>query len=190
MKPLLCFALLLSFGASSAVAQQDRHEEERKRREVESYYFHRVPEARAFTWRDDGLAPRMFAFGDGFFPRGERSLLDGDSLRFNAFSDLFFGDGTYFLDEELMTMERRSRELAAQARRAEGTERDRIERELDDLLVQIFERKQEVRAEQIESLEARLRDLRDEQQQRQARQREIIERRKRQLLGDEDPLRW
>lgn len=212
MKVASLIVLLLAMSASIAFAQQEHKEEAKIKREVEVREFRNGEEARGYRWRRPGADFRHF--DDGVFVERERFMLDGDTLRFRDFprafffdregmSDMFafregpgalFRDGEMgrllFQDEELMAMERRSHELAAQAREAEGQERDRLERELDDLLVQLFERKQQRQMEQITRMEERLRELRDEQQQRQARQREIIERRKRQLLGEEDLLRW
>ncbi|NNF57619.1 MAG: hypothetical protein HKN04_05195 [Rhodothermaceae bacterium] len=104
-------------------------------------------------------------------------------------------DGLRGLDSEtrreMMELERRTAELAAQLRRAEGRERAELEEQLDRSLGELFELRgqmREARAREMEERAQRLREeaealrdaLRDRERQREA----LIEERKRDLLGE------
>ena len=139
------------------------------------------------------IAPRVRAF---FAP--------GDSSRVRGFK-AFGPDRDFFLDgplgmlkgpwmgedhREVMEMERAAHELARQARRAEGAERARLERELQDKLNQIFDKKQELRRERVTELEQQLREEQARLDERSRTRDEIVERRQRELLGEPDRLDW
>lgn len=91
---------------------------------------------------------------------------------------------------EVAGLERESRDLARRARRAEGAERNRLESELRTHLEEIFARKLELREQRIATLEEKLTDERDKLQRRRAARSEMIERRLRTLMGEDDILDW
>ncbi len=98
---------------------------------------------------------------------------------------------------EIAEGERESRALARQLRRAEGNERDALVDELRQTLERTFDLKQQARRERIEHLQAegdRLRtdraELEAELAEREAARREIIEQRRKELLGERDELDW
>ena len=91
---------------------------------------------------------------------------------------------------EISRLELQSRQLAREARQAEGAERERLETELRELLAEIFAKKQELRQERIERLRAELDELSEEHRDREAARREIIERRLKRLLGESDRYDW
>ena len=93
-------------------------------------------------------------------------------------------------DDELREMEREAHALARDARRAEGAERDRLEGELQDKLEAIFDYKMEKRAEQIDELREEMEEQRARIEERRQAREDIIERRKRQLLGERDIFVW
>jgi hypothetical protein len=91
---------------------------------------------------------------------------------------------------EIARLETEARDLAAQIRRAEGAERSTLEQEFDQKLNEIFDRKLAVRQERAEKLAEDLDELQAALQERREARSSIIEHRKRQLLGDEDHLKW
>ena len=91
---------------------------------------------------------------------------------------------------EIMKLEREAMELAQQARRASGDERVQLEADLDAQLDAIFERKMELRQAEIDALEQRLAEERAAYQKRTAERDRMIERRKKELLGERDALDW
>ena len=148
--------------------------------------------------------PRDFPALNAFFPRGP----DGE-FRFRSDDD----DPMVFLEENLqsglrrlehaplaqmrnrlnpeaMRMERRLHELARRVRQAEGEERQDLEAELDELLEEAFEVRLEAERAHAEELRERLADIETRLQERSAARSKIIERRKRQLLGERHLLDW
>jgi hypothetical protein len=95
-----------------------------------------------------------------------------------------------FRDEEVRKLERKSRDLARDVRKAEGADKEQLEQELDDVLKEIFDRKQELRKERIEKLEERLEKSRQRYETRMSERERIIENRKNELLGEPDYLEW
>lgn len=91
---------------------------------------------------------------------------------------------------ELMRMETESQRLARRARRAEGQEKADLERELEEQLNEIFDRKQALQEERIERLRDEMDKALDRHNERDQHREEIVERRLRQLLGREDRLDW
>ncbi len=91
---------------------------------------------------------------------------------------------------KIADMDRQSRELSRQIARAEGDGAKRLEAELDELLGEIFDLKQETRTTQIERLQERVDELLQTQSTRRTQREDIIARRKKQLLGERDPLEW
>jgi hypothetical protein len=99
-------------------------------------------------------------------------------------------DFTFATDEILMKMERRARELAQKAERAEGSERAALEDELEKKLGEIFDYKSDRRRRTIESTEKKLSDMQERFQRRESARDEIIDRRKEELLGEESHMEW
>lgn len=91
---------------------------------------------------------------------------------------------------EVAELERESRELARRARRAEGAERNQLESELRAQLEEIFAKKLELREQRIANLEEKLTDEREKLQRRRGARSEMIERRLRTLMGEDDILDW
>lgn len=92
---------------------------------------------------------------------------------------------------EMMALERRAHELAAEARRADSGARDELERDLDAVLEQLYEVRGRMREEQAARLEERAERLREEAEtlrqslrEREQERRALIEERKRELLGE------
>lgn len=100
---------------------------------------------------------------------------------------------------ELLDGERALRDLAREARRADGAERQRLERQLDQQLEEQFARRQEARREalearrerlerqreQLEALRRELREQEDELKARDAKRRDVIRERRQELLGSD-----
>lgn len=91
---------------------------------------------------------------------------------------------------EVADLERESRELARSARRADGAERSELEAELRTQLNAIFDKKLELRRNRVATLEEKLEDERRQLERRQASRDDIIERRLRSLMGEDDILDW
>lgn len=91
---------------------------------------------------------------------------------------------------EVAELERESRDLARRARRAEGAERNQLESELRMQLEEIFAKKLEHREQRIAELEEKLTDEREKLQRRRGARSEMIERRLRTLMGEDDILDW
>ena len=137
---------------------------------------------------------------DSLRERALRFRLDADRLGADQFVP-WSGFGQRGVDpatrREIAEGERQSRMLARQLRRADGTERDRLARELRETLERTFDLKQQARREQLEAmredaerLRSDLAKLEEEVSARDAARDEIIERRQRDLLGESDELDW
>ena len=97
---------------------------------------------------------------------------------------------SFFGNSEIMEQEREAVELARKARAAEGSERAELEEQLESLLEGIFDEKMQMRKESMARLEKELSEKKIQFETRQAARREVIERRKAELLGKEDVLEW
>ena len=132
-----------------------------------------------FMWRGDneplvsahGMRARIF---DG---------LDGDS-------PMLWVHGELEQQQKISEQEQQSRKLAREIKDAEAGERADLEVELEALLGEIFDLKQDARVSEIERLQERIEKLRVTSDEREANRSEVIERRKSTLLGDRDPLEW
>ncbi|MEM1093371.1 MAG: hypothetical protein AAGJ10_02120 [Bacteroidota bacterium] len=91
---------------------------------------------------------------------------------------------------QILKLEREAAALAQQARRTSGAEREELEAELDAQLDDIFEMKMELRQAEIKLLEEQLAEARTAFEKRSAERERMIERRKRELLGERDALDW
>lgn len=147
------------------------------------------PGAYAFHFDDDDAPEFEFdmedmPFGNMFF-RGDDD--DDHVFRLNGDMGRFFN---WHSDAEVMKMESQARKLARTARTAEGEARETAEAELDALLAEIFAKKQAHRQERIERLETELAKEKEAVRVRAQAEQDIIERRKKQLLGERDRLDW
>lgn len=146
----------------------------------EALRLHRLPELERFR----GMPPDLFFEHDGQ-PLGLRRLREEmDGLRFQE----GFSEKTR---REMMELERRAHALADEARRADGRTRADRERELEDVLGELFEARGRMREEQAAGLEERADELRreaealrEEVRDRERERRALIEERKRALLGE------
>lgn len=91
---------------------------------------------------------------------------------------------------EVAEMEREARDLARQIRRAEVGERPALEAELRDRLDAIFDRKLELREDTVQRLRERSDEERANLDRRREAREDIIDRRMRSLLGEDDFLDW
>lgn len=99
--------------------------------------------------------------------------------------------------DRMRDLERRSRDLAREARTASGSERTRLERELVGILGELFEVRADARREraaylreQAERFQADAREIEDSLRERDAQRRELIDARRRELLGERDAADW
>lgn len=147
------------------------------------------PGAFAFHFDDDDMPEFEFDMDDLDLPFGNLFFRghDDDAVHLNGDMDRFF---RWHTDAETMKMEAEARKLARTARSAEGAAREEAEAELEGLLAEIFAKKQAHRQERIARLEAELAREKEELQARSQAEQDIIERRKKQLLGERDRLDW
>ncbi|MEM8558916.1 MAG: hypothetical protein AAGG50_13940 [Bacteroidota bacterium] len=163
-------------------------------RSGESDFFGEGDFPRSFSIRGDGeRSVEIERFGDG--PR--IAVRRGGPGGFSTFDLGAFGFGDEMrwsaeeaeAQAEILELELRTRELARDLREAEENEQAELEDELDALLGELFELKLEQQRSRVEMLEDELRAERERLDTRQDARDEVIERRKRQLLGD-DVLEW
>lgn len=163
----------------SALAQeQDRDEKERK--------FH-------FEFEFDGDSLLFGDLADLRIDPPDLSALENLQFHFAGPEGSFELEGMHTRAKERMEvaqLERESREIARQLRRADGAERRELESQLRTKLDEIFEIKMRLRRERIERMEERLQEERAKLQERAEGRDEIIERRYDELLGSEDPFEW
>lgn len=91
---------------------------------------------------------------------------------------------------EVAELERESRELARSAREAEGDERRRLESDLRTHLNEIFDKKLQIRRNRIAELQERVAEERDQVERRRTAREEVVEKRLRTLMGEDDLLDW
>jgi hypothetical protein len=91
---------------------------------------------------------------------------------------------------EITRMEAETRDLARRARAASGPERQRLEAELRTQLDTLLSRRLEVERDRVDQLEDQASERRSRLENRMASRGEIVERRMRALLGDDDDLDW
>lgn len=140
----------------------------------------------------EGFAGR-FRVGDppyDFF-RGQAPL---------ALRDFAFGFGRGISEEtrdRMRALQSEAREVAQEARRAEGRERDEAVRRLDGVLAELFEVRGQARQEEAEALRERARELMDEAAEleeslrdREARRQALIEARRAEMLGETPTDDW
>jgi hypothetical protein len=92
--------------------------------------------------------------------------------------------------ERMQTLDRRSRDLAREARATEGRDRERLERELDGVLAELFDVRAEARREEAAHLRERADALDAGLRARSDRREELLDARRRELLGETDGADW
>lgn len=98
--------------------------------------------------------------------------------------------GAHYKVGEVSDLERASRRLAREVRRADGDERGELEQQLNEKLAEIFDKKMEMRRDRIERLESLLEKERSVVEERSQARDEIIDHRFDELLGEADALDW
>lgn len=151
-----------------------------------------MPDAEAMRFHlrdvdiDDFDMPDFEFEREGAMPFG-RAFFGPERLRFENFMEGFHLDDPE-ARREMMELERRAHELAAELREGQSAS---LDRELDETLERLFDLRGQARAERAERLEERAEELRREAQElrealreRQQDRRRLIEERKRMLKGD------
>ncbi len=150
-------------------------------RELREFRTHRLPRLRKeferrFAFPDEAAEQRDLRFMGPFFPGDEEDVI---IRRYNARHD-----------GELFRMEQETRDLARQAREADGSERRRLEEELQKKLETLFERKQEIRREALDRREEELQEERRTLDARERNRNKIVQERLRDLLGENKEMEW
>ena len=172
----------------------------------------RTPDGNEEIIKLDGLGENAFAFPmpDFNMPRFEHDfdfeMPEGHEMRLRMFGDegmhgFAFGPNFMHLEgmmrtspetrREMMELERHSMELATRIRHGAEGERAELERELDDVLDSLFDLRGRARTERADHMEEQAEELRREAQEireslneRSRDRSNIIEERKRELLGE------
>ena len=139
---------------------------------------------RMFAWTPGELAADLAVDAQRLQTEMERGLLR-EGFPMAGAPRFVFGR-----DEELRSLEREIRELAQRIRRADDADRAELRAELDARLSEAFDRKQEASRREAEEMAQRLEELRGRLAEREAARAEVIARRKRELLGEQDALDW
>jgi len=95
-----------------------------------------------------------------------------------------------FRDQELRRLEQEAHSIARNARRADGSEKADLEKQLDQKLNEIFDYKLELRKKAIERAQKHVAELKERQAKRKSAREEIIKKRKDELLGVDRYLEW
>lgn len=88
------------------------------------------------------------------------------------------------------SLEEKSQSLGRAHRQASKSEKANIEAELNKILSELFDLREENRREEVAKLETRLKELKDSLKERQENKAEIIKRRLAQLTGQGQHLEW
>jgi hypothetical protein len=91
---------------------------------------------------------------------------------------------------KMRQMERESLDLADQARRAPPEERPALSERLKELLGRLFEAREEVRARELAEMKRRVEEIEKSLAGRRAAKDKIVERRRRELLGEKSDDEW
>ena len=116
-------------------------------------------------------------------------------MRFQSMAPLFIDEDFKFdfdfdhANPEIMKMEAETRQIARKLSKADGAEKKEMEQKLSQRLGDIFDKKLEVRQKRIEKLEQRLQKETTDLNERRSARKQIIDRRKAELL-DDDKLEW
>ncbi len=87
-------------------------------------------------------------------------------------------------------LEHESRRIAREARRAEEAKKAELEAALRSNLQEIFDLKLELREKMVADLQERVEEEREKLERRREARREMIDRRHRMLMGEDDLLEW
>lgn len=121
----------------------------------------------------------------------ERVLTELPGRADGAFREAFPAPGVSEATRERMReLERDSRDLAREARAASGRERDRLVERLDGVLAELFEVRAEARREEAAELRRQADALDAGLAERERRRDEILDARRRELLGEADGADW
>ena len=90
----------------------------------------------------------------------------------------------------MKSLEEKSQSLGRAHRQASKSEKANIEAELNKILSELFDLREENRREEVAKLETRLKELKDSLKERQENKAEIIKRRLAQLTGQSQHLEW
>jgi hypothetical protein len=96
----------------------------------------------------------------------------------------------YKLLKEDAELDRKSRELAVEFRRAPKDQREKIKLLLEQVVNQHFEVRQQRRSLELKRLEEELKSLRDRMDRRAKARKEIVNKRVSELLGVEDDMHF
>ncbi len=96
----------------------------------------------------------------------------------------------YKLLKEDAELDRKSRELAVEFRRAPNDQREKIKQLLEQVVNQHFEVRQQRRSLELKRLEEELKSLRDRMDRRAKARKEIVNKRVSELLGVEDDMHF
>jgi hypothetical protein len=96
----------------------------------------------------------------------------------------------YKLLKQDMVLERESRELAMEYRRAPKDQREKIKQQIEELVNKHFDVRQQRRTLELKHLEEELQRLRDVMDRRAKSRKDVVEKRVSELTGSEDELRF
>jgi hypothetical protein len=92
--------------------------------------------------------------------------------------------------QELRTMERRSFDLADRARSAAAADRERLQVELKELLGKLFDAREEQRGRELGEMKRRVAEIEKNLAERKANREKIVEKRRRELMGETLGEEW
>jgi len=171
-----------------------RPREQRRRQEPEALYLNPDQEKEALEYLKEFHPGRG---GDLLLLKASRPERYWTFLS-RAFREMRYLEGLKEKDPERYERVSREKKLEREAwnlsRQYRQTEDDkvkaRLKEELKNLLDQVFDFRQMNRQEEIEKLEKRLAELKENNQKRLANKEEIVQRRLKQILGDEKGMEW
>jgi len=145
-----------------------------------------MDEENIYRLKSDLHGKRMLELRSEMAPLMERAR--GLANRGNAYA--FFGDDSpAFFGGETMKRDMASRELAMKIRSADG-DTGALEAELDAMLNEIFSEKQDAYLEQVDALREKLAQLEQKVEERESNKAEILDRRRKELLGKSSKWDW
>jgi hypothetical protein len=92
--------------------------------------------------------------------------------------------------QEMRRMERHSLDLGDRARRAAGEDKDRAVKELTEVLKKLFDLREETRVQELAELKRRVEALEKAIEGRKANKDKIVEKRRKELLGERLDDEW
>lgn len=126
----------------------------------------------------------MRAIEEGRRPEATRLLAEAEP-RMRELSDLKARDPkAWERTQELRRLERESLEIADRARAAEPADREAAAKKLKETLDRLFDLREEAKARELEELKRRVADVEKQLEARKAAKERVVDRRKRELLGE------